>query len=432
MPRQSASSKGKGKEVEDPTQLTEADTAQSAGQASRKLSHLYRLAFRYPQAVTIQQVVVDEEVKDVEPTLLARWRHMRALPLWEQQCPPEFADEWGTRWNALHSALKNMSTLSTVTAVNKFKWKGNGLEDVALLAKTGKWDSCLNDDIESALEDDGKSIRAMYCTPYVCAQVVQTGPDGKQVTKGFVSPMHWDGYLSYLVPRILGCAFEYIDPDLIDWWHAMLAAILDARAKQRTRLDKRRDKHLKAVMAKLGAELWQFRLPNHLTVKKAQSALLSLKEVKVCLEWLTTSAEDAKIRAEPIDVEADDAAAKIQSRWARLSENAQKQDWVQMMLGFVMGLLGRRMDKEFPIDFGEEGQVYEYGICLAKAIPAQDLNQRFVQPDAEEVRAFHLKVVDFADSWLGRALAPITVGCPSISSPPLESFADSSIWIQIT
>ncbi|KAF5340818.1 hypothetical protein D9757_015129 [Collybiopsis confluens] len=406
-PKASASSKGKGKAkiVVDPEELSTTDQAQSQAQASRKLAHMYRLAFRHPDVVTTRSTAVDDQVFDDDPTLLLKWKQMGALPLWLEECPAEHQAAWGSKWAGLHEKLDEMSQFTTVTKVNQWKWKDNGLDLVAQLARQENWDRCLDEEIEQVLDGEGKGIRTTYCTTYMYKRMtkIHDKDTGAVTMKGFIPPAYWDSATGVLIPKVLGVAIEHVTPEILEWWHAILASILDARSKQRTRLDKKKAGHLNAVMKLMGEGMWQFQLPEGLTLAKAERALVHLRELKACLMWLPVSEEDLRLQREPIDVDSEGAAERIKARWEKMSEFAQHQEWTQMMLGYMMGLVSRKVEQELNVDFGDDSNLFDYGVCLAKAVPAPTLNARFLQPDEEEVRRFHKVVVDFADMWNGRS-----------------------------
>ncbi|KAF5362818.1 hypothetical protein D9757_014265 [Collybiopsis confluens] len=203
--KRTAKRKGKGKTNNvDVTAVMAVDTAQTARQASRKLAHMYWLAFQYPEVITPFCFVMGNKVILSEPTLRSQWRLYDAIPFWHTKCPPGLEDKWGLRWAAIYGALKAMSKLLIVTAVNKFKRKENSMDEVARQARINKWDSCMNDEIERVWEEDGKGIKVVYCTLYMYKQVRKEGSEGGLIVKGFVSLGHWDAHTGVLVPKVLG------------------------------------------------------------------------------------------------------------------------------------------------------------------------------------------------------------------------------------
>jgi hypothetical protein len=131
---------------------TAGDKAQSVATTSRKLAHMYRLMFLFPQTVEDSRLTGPHGELQVVPAPLARrFTECGGIPFWLEECPEQYESEWGSQWEKIREALQEMSDLETKTEVDSFKWKGSPLDAVAKLARKQKWDSCMDEEVSTAI-----------------------------------------------------------------------------------------------------------------------------------------------------------------------------------------------------------------------------------------------------------------------------------------
>ncbi|KIK55950.1 hypothetical protein GYMLUDRAFT_99365 [Collybiopsis luxurians FD-317 M1] len=408
----------------------------TAGETSRKLAHLLRLIFRFPVVVTPIERTVGDDVELSNPPLLARLNQVNVVPFWLETCPPEHVEKWGSDWARIRTELTALSRLQNKTDVDRYKWSAHGLDEVSSYANRWKWPSAMDDPIRDLLESENMGIRKMY-TDSSNYNSVMVNPSSGEVNKtpnGFLSSTVWDSSLAMLIPKLFACQLP--GPPLpvvfVEWWHSTIQANIDAIAKYRSRMDSALEDNLSKARQILGESMWTtLSLPMNLSVNNAIAALDILQRVKDSLDWTVTSEEDEEIRSQPINLSAPDAAEQVKSRWERLSENARKQDWAEMMIGFLVGVVGARGGKEIVVDFGDESEKFDYGVVLARAVPPKILKERVSEPTGPQIAQFGHQVADFTDAWLGRSQVDnLDTALALYFDPDFEAAA--SAWIQET
>ena len=192
----------------------------------------------------------------------------------------------------------------------------------------------------------------MYTKPSNYTTVVtSTTQDGK---KPFVSVNAWDSISLSLLGSILGDGVgeDVLSKDVMMWWHTTIGALIDQYAKYRNRADTHIVTAENAVHALLGDSFLRTTLPQDFTVPRAHKALKALKAYKTALEWQVVSEQDVKILGQRIDLQGKDATDKIKERWAKLSVNGRRKEYVQMTIGWLTGLIEVKTRKAVELDFG--------------------------------------------------------------------------------
>ncbi|KAJ3779848.1 hypothetical protein GGU10DRAFT_337677, partial [Lentinula aff. detonsa] len=106
----------------------------------RKLNKIERL----PKLVTEFETSSGDSFEVKEPKLLQAFRAVGVVPFWEEECPAEYEEQWGERWEHIHETLEEMSNIARKTEVDKFHWTKMDVQDVAKAARDGGWEACLD------------------------------------------------------------------------------------------------------------------------------------------------------------------------------------------------------------------------------------------------------------------------------------------------
>jgi hypothetical protein len=115
---------------------------------AKKLAHLYRLIFTFPDLLEPDSFVPEEGNGPVflEPAPLAKAVAAKGvMPLWLEECPAEYRLNWGEDWKSFHDSLRDMAKLTKKGSIDTWNWVNNGLSDVLTLAREEGWDSCCDE-----------------------------------------------------------------------------------------------------------------------------------------------------------------------------------------------------------------------------------------------------------------------------------------------
>ncbi|KAJ3792279.1 hypothetical protein GGU11DRAFT_750251 [Lentinula aff. detonsa] len=196
----------------------------STYQTVKWLTHYMRLAFRLPKLVTEFETSVRESFEVKVPKLLQAFRAVGVVPFWEEECPAEYEEQWGERWEHIHEMLEQMSNIARKTEVDKFHWTKSDLQDVAKAAKEGGWEACMDSEIESYLKSQEWDIQTQYMS------AIQADPKADFVLMGA-----WDSEMIQIVTHLLGDGAldekSMVYSVVKDWWHSMILPLLDMSRK---------------------------------------------------------------------------------------------------------------------------------------------------------------------------------------------------------
>ncbi|KAJ3979570.1 SNF2 family N-terminal domain-containing protein [Lentinula detonsa] len=188
-----------------------------------------------------------------------------------------------------------------------------------------------------------------------------------------------------------------------DWWHSMISALLDTSRKYKIRALHRLLIAEKRVKELLGEDFLQSNMRTDFTVKVARVVITALKRYAGCLTWQVVTTEDEKIQSKVIDLTKPDALAKIRARYEKLSDMAKRKEFCQVALGWMQGILAKKLNKEVQQPDLEGGDliVFNYGVKMADAVPRSQVDA-MATPEPIEVAQFERQLQDFSDMWLGR------------------------------
>ncbi|KAF9064270.1 hypothetical protein BDP27DRAFT_173247 [Rhodocollybia butyracea] len=180
----------------------------------------------------------------------------------------------------------------------------------------------------------------------------------------------------------------------------------DAASKQRGRSEASLRKIEQTVEKLFGPDWLKAGIPKDFNLRKARSALRTLRGYKTHLMWQLISSKDVKIMEEPMSFANADVQKHLEARWESLTENARKMEFCQVAIGWMLGVVQAKngTTPEEPIDFGGERDedLMKYGIALGRVTSKKQL-AHFAEPSEVEIQQFNLEVADFIDMWLGRS-----------------------------
>ncbi|KAJ3779445.1 hypothetical protein GGU10DRAFT_338018, partial [Lentinula aff. detonsa] len=182
----------------------------------------------------------------------------------------------------------------------------------------------------------------------------------------------------------------------------MISALLDTSRKYKIRALHRLLIAEKRVKELLGEDFLQSNMRTDFTVKVARVVITALKRYAGCLTWQVVTTEDEKIQSKVIDLTKPDALAKIRARYEKLSDMAKRKEFCQVALGWMQGILAKKLNKEVQQPDLEGGDliVFNYGVKMADAVPRSQVDA-MATPEPIEVAQFERQLQDFSDMWLG-------------------------------
>ncbi|KAJ3791953.1 hypothetical protein GGU11DRAFT_761168, partial [Lentinula aff. detonsa] len=190
----------------------------------RKLNKIERL----PKLVTEFETSSGDSFEVKEPKLLQAFRAVGVVPFWEEECPAEYEQQWGERWEHIHETLEEMSNIARKTEVDKFHWTKMDVQDVAKVAREEGWEACLDAEIQSYLKSQEWDIQTRYM------RAIQADPKADFVLMGA-----WDSEMIQIVTHLLGDGAldeqRAVYSVVKDWWHSMISALLDTSRKYKIR-----------------------------------------------------------------------------------------------------------------------------------------------------------------------------------------------------
>ncbi|KAJ3982138.1 hypothetical protein F5890DRAFT_1556153 [Lentinula detonsa] len=330
------------------------------------------------------------------PKLLEAFREVGVVPFWEEECPAEYVEEWGARWEFIHLKLKELSKIPKKSNVDAFHWTKEGVQDVAQAARDGGWEACLDSQILGFLKEKKWDIRTRYM------RTIQSDPNADFVRIGT-----WDSEMCAIVTHVLGDGA--VDGEgavyavVKDWWHAMISALLDTNRKYKIRALHKLLNAEKRVKELLGENFLQSNMRTNFTVKDARIAITALKRYSGCLTWQVVTLEDEEIQSKVVDLTRPDALEKIRARWEQLSDMAKRKEFCQLALGWMQGILAKKLNRKVQeLDLeGEDLIIFNYGVKMADAVPRSQVDA-MATPELREVEQFERQLQDFSDMWLGR------------------------------
>lgn len=111
---------------------------------SRKLSHLYHIAFTIPELTKSDILAEGDKVIEITTPFVDACNSAGVVPFWQVDCPQEFAAKWGSDWSRIHSAMGRLASLQGKEKIAHFNWINAGLGAVLDCSRKEEWGSCFD------------------------------------------------------------------------------------------------------------------------------------------------------------------------------------------------------------------------------------------------------------------------------------------------